>query len=40
MIENLKNTNQEKKEVFMLLSQEIISTEKSLKFEIEEFLKK
>jgi len=39
MIDNLKNTSQEKKEVFMLLYQEIIATEKYLLLEIEEFLK-
>jgi hypothetical protein len=39
-IKNLKQTNQEEKEVFMLLNQEIISTEKYLQFEIKEFLKK
>ncbi len=37
-IANLKNTDQEQKEVFMLLSAEIISTEKYLQSEIEEFL--
>lgn len=39
-IANLKNTNQDKKEIFMLLSAEIISSEKNLHSEIEEFLKK
>jgi hypothetical protein len=40
MIKNLKKTSQEEKEVFMLLSQEIITNEKYLQLEIEEFLKK
>jgi len=40
IIENIKTTNLEEKEVFMLLIQEIISTEEYLRFEIEEFLKK
>ncbi|GGG04081.1 hypothetical protein GCM10011344_00590 [Dokdonia pacifica] len=40
LIENLKTTNQEKKEVFLLLSQEILTTTKYSQLEIEEFLKK
>ena len=39
VIENAKETNQEKKEIFMLLSEDIISSEKYLQFEIKEFLK-
>ncbi len=39
-VENLKKTTREKKEIFMLLNQELISTEKYLQFEIKEFLKK
>ena len=39
VFENLKNTSKEKKEIFMLLTQEIISTEKYMQLEIEEFLK-
>jgi len=40
VIENIKKTNREEKEIFMLLNQEIISTEKYLQLEIKEFLKK
>ena len=40
MINNLKASDQEKKEIFMLLNQEILSTEKYLLLEFEEFLKK
>lgn len=40
LIDNLKSTNREKKEVFMLLSQDILSTTKHSQLEIEEFLKK
>jgi len=39
LIQNLKTTDQEKKEVFMLLSQEVLSTTKYAQLEIEEFLK-
>lgn len=37
-IENLKSTSQEKKEVFLLLSKEILRTTKNVHLEIEEFL--
>jgi len=40
VFENLKTTNQEKKEILILLSQEILSTVKYTQLEIEEFLKK
>ena len=40
LISNLKSTDQEKKEIFMLLSQEILSTVKYSQLEIEGFLKK
>ena len=40
MIDNLKNTSPDKKEVLMLLIAEIVSSEKFLQSEIEEFLKK
>lgn len=39
IFENIKKTNEEKKEIFILLIQELISTEKHLQFEIEELLK-
>jgi hypothetical protein len=39
LVENIKSTDQEKKEVFLLLSQEILTTTKYAQFEIEEFLK-
>lgn len=39
LIENLKTTDQEKKEVFMLLSREVLTTTKYTQLEIEEFLK-
>jgi hypothetical protein len=38
VIENGKETNQEKKEIFMFLNQDIISGEKYLQYEIKEFL--
>ncbi|MDT0538672.1 DUF6090 family protein [Croceitalea sp. P059] len=38
LIENLKTTNKEKKEVFLLLSEEILSTSRYSQSEIEEFL--
>jgi len=40
LVNNLKSTSQEKKEIFMLLSQEILSTVKYSLSEIEEFLEK
>lgn len=39
MVDNLKSTNREKKEVFMLLNQDILSSFKYAHFEIEEYLK-
>lgn len=39
MVENLKSTSQEKKEIFMLLNQEMLSTTKYTHYEIEEYLK-
>jgi len=39
MIENLKSTTKEKKEIFLLLNQEITSSSSNLKEEIEDFLK-
>ena len=38
LIENGKETNQEKKEIFMFLNQDIILGEKYLQYEIKEFL--
>lgn len=40
LYQNIKSTDPEKKEVFMLLTQELMSTEKYLLYEISEFLKK
>jgi len=39
VVDNLKNTDSEKKEIFMLLNQEILSSGKYLQSEIEKFLK-
>ncbi len=39
-VQNIKTTDPEKKEIFMLLNQELISTEKYLQYEISEFLNK
>ena len=40
MIENLKNTSTEKKEIFMLLNQELVSTEKQILLEMNDYLDK